>query len=35
MRKWITEIHIEPEGLNKEAIGLAKTISENYKGLGL
>jgi hypothetical protein len=26
-----TEIHIELEGLNEEAIALAKTISENFK----
>jgi hypothetical protein len=25
------KIHIELEGSNKEAIALAKTISENYK----
>ena len=31
----LNEIHIELEGLNEEAIALAKTISENFKGLGL
>ena len=31
----LSEIHIELEGLNEEAIALAKTISENYKGLTL
>jgi type I restriction enzyme M protein len=29
----LNEIHIELEGLNEEAIALAKTISENYKSL--
>ena len=29
----LNEIHIELEGLNEEAIALAKVISENYKGL--
>lgn len=29
----LNEIHIELEGLNEEAIALAKTISENYKEL--
>jgi len=29
----LTEIHIELEGLNEEAIALAKLISENYKSL--
>ena len=31
----LNEIHIELEGLNDEAIALAKTISENYKDLAL
>lgn len=31
----LNEIHIELEGLNEEAIALAKTISENYKELAL
>lgn len=31
----LAEIHIELEGLNEEAIALAKTISENYKELAL
>ncbi|MFA5434131.1 MAG: class I SAM-dependent DNA methyltransferase [Candidatus Paceibacterota bacterium] len=29
----LNEIHIELEGLNEEAIALAKTISENYKSI--
>ncbi len=29
----LTEIHIELEGLNEEAIALAKTIAENYKSI--
>jgi type I restriction enzyme M protein len=29
----LREIHIELEGLNDEAIALAKTISENFKGM--
>ena len=29
----LREIHIELEGLNDEAIALAKTISENFKGI--
>lgn len=29
------EIHIELDGLNDEAIALAKTISENYKELAI
>ena len=29
------EIHIELEGLNEEAIALAKTIAENYKALAI
>ena len=29
----LAEIHIELEGLNEEAVALAKTIAENYKGL--
>lgn len=29
------KIHIELEGLNEEAIALAKTISENYKELAI
>ena len=28
-------IHIELDGLNEEAIALAKTISENYKELAI
>ena len=31
----LAEIHIELEGLNEEAIALAKTISDNYKELGI
>lgn len=31
----LNEIHIELEGLNEEAITLAKTISENYKELAI
>jgi type I restriction enzyme M protein len=31
----LAEIHLELEGLNEEAIELAKTISENYKGLAI
>lgn len=31
----LAEIHIELEGLNEEAVALAKTISENYKELVL
>jgi type I restriction enzyme M protein len=31
----LSEIHIELEGLNEEAVALAKTISENYKELVL
>jgi type I restriction enzyme M protein len=31
----LNEIHIELEGLNEEAIDLAKTISENYKELAI
>ena len=31
----LNEIHLELEELNQEAIALAKTISENYKELGL
>jgi type I restriction enzyme M protein len=31
----LKEIHIELEGLNEEAIALANTISENYKGLSI
>ncbi len=31
----LKEIHIELEGLNEEAVGLAKVISENFKGLGI
>lgn len=31
----LAEIHIELEGLNEEAVALAKTISENYKELAL
>ena len=31
----LNEIHIELEGLNEEAISLAKTISENYKELSI
>jgi type I restriction enzyme M protein len=33
--KRLTEIHIELEGLNEEAIELAKTISENFKELAI
>jgi hypothetical protein len=28
-------IHIELEGLNEEAIALARTISENFKGMAI
>jgi len=31
----LNEIHIELEGLNEEAIALAKTISGNYKELAI
>jgi len=31
----LNEIHIELEGLNEEAIALAKTISDNYKELAI
>lgn len=31
----LNEIHLELEGLNEEAIALAKTISENYKELAI
>jgi len=31
----LQEIHIELQGLNEEAIQLANTIAENYKGLGI
>lgn len=31
----LSEIHIELDGLNEEAIALAKTISENYKELAV
>ncbi len=31
----LNEIHIELEGLNEEAISLAKTIAENYKELAI
>jgi len=31
--KRLTEIHIELDGLNEEAINLVKTISENYKSI--
>jgi type I restriction enzyme M protein len=31
----LAEIHIELDGLNEEAIALAKTISENYKDLAI
>lgn len=31
----LNEIHIELEGLNEEAIALAKTIAENYKELAI
>ncbi|MBK8153770.1 MAG: SAM-dependent DNA methyltransferase [Saprospiraceae bacterium] len=31
----LNEIHIELEGLNEEAIALAKTISENFKELAI
>jgi type I restriction enzyme M protein len=31
----LNEIHIELEGLNEEAISLARLISENYKGLNI
>jgi type I restriction enzyme M protein len=33
MKKRLNEIHIELEGLNEEAIALAKTISENFEEL--
>jgi len=31
----LAEIHIELEGLNEEAVALAKTISENFKELAI
>jgi hypothetical protein len=31
MKKYSNEIHLELDGLNEEAIALAKTISENFK----
>ncbi|MEI7581404.1 class I SAM-dependent DNA methyltransferase [Runella sp.] len=31
----LNEIHLELDGLNEEAIALAKSISENFKGLAL
>jgi type I restriction enzyme M protein len=31
----LQEIHIELQGLNEEAMQLANTIAENYKGLGI
>ena len=31
----LNEIHIELDGLNEEAIQLAKTISENFKELAI
>jgi type I restriction enzyme M protein len=31
----LAEIHIELEGLNEEAVALAKTISENYKSISI
>jgi len=31
----LNEIHIELEGLNEEAIQLAKTIAENFKELAI
>jgi len=31
--KRLTEIHIELDGLNEEAINLVKKISDNYKQL--
>lgn len=31
----ITRIHIELEGLNGEAVALAKAISENFKELAI
>ena len=31
----LNEIHIELDGLNEEAIALAKTIAENYKELAI
>jgi type I restriction enzyme M protein len=31
----LNEIHIELEGLNEEAIALAKTISENYRSISI
>jgi type I restriction enzyme M protein len=31
----LQEIHIELQGLNEEAVQLANTIAENYKGLGI
>lgn len=33
--KRLNEIHIELEGLNEEAVALAKTISENFKELAI
>jgi type I restriction enzyme M protein len=35
MKKYSNEIHLELDGLNEEAIALAKTISENFKELSL
>ena len=31
----LAELHIELEGLNEEAMTLAKTIADNYKALAL
>ena len=31
----LNEIHIELEGLNEEAVQLAKLIADNYKSLSL
>ncbi|MDP3929978.1 MAG: hypothetical protein Q8R57_13230, partial [Bacteroidota bacterium] len=31
----LNEIHIELQGLNEEAIALAKTIAENFKSISI
>ncbi|HEX9047699.1 MAG TPA: hypothetical protein VF988_11795 [Verrucomicrobiae bacterium] len=33
-KKAVTEIHEERDALNKEAVGLAKTIEQNLEELG-
>lgn len=35
MKLLMNEIHIELDGLNEEAIDLAKVISENFKELSI